>query len=200
MREQDYVVGAYLASRQLELGEYIRKVYEAKLINAQYVKGLNMTPQEEKYKSFFNQYSLQVKDLSDIDLEAFIEEMKEICFGGKAALDAASQEKRERKQKNKASSGFIQSLEVDNIATDAINKIRNRQQKLSKLERAVEGMVKSGIPRADAERLVSARNVRDEAPSKTPAHVSVNGDGYTPQIMTPKPVTVDWTFDDPFKK
>ena len=203
MRDEDYIVGAYLASRQLELAEFERKVYEAREVNRKLVT-IDMTPQEEKYKAFFNQYSLQVKDLSDIDLEAFIEEMKEICFGGKAALDAATQEKRERKKKT-SPKAFQVSLTIDNIATDAINKIKNREQKLSKLDKAVEGMVKAGIPRAEAERLVSARNIRDEVQKpvlteRVNAENASNGNNEPSMIPTPEPQDNAWTFKNPFEK
>lgn len=118
-----------------------------------------MTPQEELFKQLFSHEKHLVKDMNDIELIAHREELSKIAYEARARLTATDDEVRERKAKNSKKTGFITSVMTDDVTSDAINKINARQKKIDKTEKLIEGLVKLGMSRADAEKTVSAGNI-----------------------------------------
>lgn len=122
-----------------------------------------MTPQEELFASFFNDEGKIVCNMTILELRAHREELAKIAFEARARLTRVDDEERQRKAKAKKergeATGFETSLQTDELTSDAINKIKGRQARISKQERTIEGLIKMGMERKDAEKLVSAGTI-----------------------------------------
>lgn len=119
-----------------------------------------MTEQEQLFAKFFNSEIELVKDMDDLTLRSHREELSRIAFEAKARLTAVGQETQERVAKNKKSKQFSTSLESDQLTTDAINTIKNREKKLNKTEKLIEQLMKlPGITRAQAEAMVNKTTI-----------------------------------------
>lgn len=120
-----------------------------------------MTPQEELFKELFNHEKVLVKDMELLELRAHREELTKIAFEARARLTAVDDE--EKGRRNKAAegkpTGFSKSVNTDEASTDAINKIKERQKKLSKADKIRDGLLKLGIGSLDADKIMSARNI-----------------------------------------
>lgn len=121
-----------------------------------------MTPQEELFAGFFRDEKVLVKDMGILELRAHREELAKIAFEARARLTAVDDEERDRKAKARKDgkpTGFSTSLQTDELTTNAINKIKERQRKLTKQEKLLEGMKKLGIDSRDAEKIMSAGSI-----------------------------------------
>jgi len=174
---------AILIERQIELGHFQIKCIRAKDINTRVCKihrqpyEGKMTPQEELFSKLFNDEKQLVKDMSDLELRAHREELSKIGFEARARLTADDDEEKVRKSKNKKSTGFERSVTTDDVSSDAINAINTRKTKLTKIEKTIDGLVKLGMSRADAEKMCSAgvilgqmRKQSDDKPAATIAN------------------------------
>lgn len=133
-----------------------------------------MTSAEELFAKFFSGEKMLVQSMDDLQLRAHREELQKIAFEARARLTAVDDEGRERGAKRKK--GFQTSVEVDEASSDLINTVKERQKKLTKIERLVEKLMEMpGITREDAERMVSAghqlelRERKKEVVSASPA-------------------------------
>jgi hypothetical protein len=112
-----------------------------------------LTPQEELYAEFFRNEKQQVISLGDAELDDHIDELANIAFEAKARLYAAKDEKSERRAKNKK--GFTANVTSDELSSDALNAVTERQVKLNKRERMIKNLMdKVGLDRATAEAMV----------------------------------------------
>jgi hypothetical protein len=121
------------------------------------LSGWIMTPNEELFAKFFNNEKALVAKMDDLQLRAHREELSKIAFEARVRLTAINEEGQERNAKSKRSKGYETSIESDAEASDAINRIKERQKKLTKTEKLIENLMKlPGIDRAIAEKMVSA--------------------------------------------
>lgn len=134
-------------------------------INALIARRANMTPGEELHAKLYNGYKVKVKDMSDLDMRAFREELAKIAFEAKAGIGAVDDEERERKKARKKAdgpSGFERNVNVDETTSDAINNIKKRAAKLSKQEKWKKTLMEDMfMSEEDADRAISARNIKD---------------------------------------
>lgn len=152
-----------------------------------------MTPQEELFASFFNDERAQIKDMGVLEMRAHREELAKIAFEARARLTAVDDEERTRRSKKEKDSsgkptGFSTSLQTDELTSDAINKIGERKKKMSKQDKTLEGLIKLGMDRKGAEKLMSAgtilakvRENEKKAGSETPESVTNFSNPFKPQ-------------------
>lgn len=115
-----------------------------------------MTPQEELFKELFNHETLLVKDMDALTLRAHREELAKIAFEARARLSAADNEEKQRKPK-KEDKGFQRSINGDDVTSDVINTVKDRQKRLTKQEKIIEGLMKlPGFDRKLAEETLTA--------------------------------------------
>lgn len=143
-------------------GEWEYKLINAKLHNRQAfillkqpitAERFKLTPQEELYAEFFRNEKQQVISLGDAELDDHIDELAKIAFEAKARLYAAKDEKSERRAKTKK--GFTANVTSDELSSDALNAVTERQVKLNKRERMIKNLMdKVGLDRATAEAMV----------------------------------------------
>lgn len=115
-----------------------------------------LTPQEELFATLFNGYKTKpaVVAMTDLELHAHREELCEIAFKARAHIGAVDEIIKERKPKQEKY--FHRSIEGDSTSSDAINIVKERQARLTKREKIIEGLVKLGYTQADAEKKMSA--------------------------------------------
>lgn len=122
--------------------------------------GKTVTPQEELFSQLFNHEKILVKDMDMLSLRAHREELAKIAFEARARLTAADDEENDRKKKrSEGTKGFERSVNTDETTTNAINKIKERQKKLSGKEKIREGLValySKGMTRLEAEKAADA--------------------------------------------
>jgi hypothetical protein len=118
-----------------------------------------MTPQEELFAELFNGYKTKpsVNAMTDLELRAHREELSKIAFEAKAYAHAVDDILKERKPKGPQ--GFARSVNIDDVSTDAINTIKERQKRMSKADKIQAGLEKLGISTADAAKLMSAGTI-----------------------------------------
>lgn len=134
------------------------------------IRGLpRMTPQEELFAELFNHEKILVKDMQTLELRAHREELAKIAFEARARLTAVDDEDNNRKKVNSDSKprGFERSLNTDETTTNAINRIKDRQTRMSKAEKIQAGLEKLGISTADAEAIMSAGVIKARLSNKT---------------------------------
>lgn len=122
-----------------------------------------MTPQEELFVKFFNQTALEIKDLNDIELQAYREELSLIALEARAKQTAVIEEDENRKKKRgrKLTELEQRSVTTDETTTDAINAINRRSAKLSKMDKVKKSLMEMGMSEAEAEQIISARTVAE---------------------------------------
>lgn len=156
----------------------------------------NMTPQEQLYADFFKNEKARISAMNDLELDEHIEELQKITFEARARLDSAKDGQKERRKK--ANKGFAASVQSDELSSNAINAITERNIKLSKREKLIAGLMKQGVDRATAELMVPADKM-----SKGKAAVNAEK---LQQALTVTPIeekeqpTIPFTYSNPFAK
>lgn len=159
----------YLTQKEDELGSFTLQVIQAKKANKQACLeakllegtiGFSMTPQEELFAKFFANEAVRVKEMDDLTLKAHREELAAIAFEARARLTAVDEEDRERTRKGVKRQGF--ETEDGDITSDAINTIKERQKRMSKMEKLRKNLEEMGVESADIDKILSARNIRDK--------------------------------------
>jgi hypothetical protein len=121
-----------------------------------------MTSQEELFSKLFNHEKVLVKDMDILTLRAHREELAKIAFEARARLTAVDDEEKGRKKKadgNGKPTGFSRNLNTDEATTDAINAVKDRQKRMSKNDKIIEGLIKLGYSREDAEKKMTAGTI-----------------------------------------
>lgn len=131
-----------------------------------------MTPQEELFSQLFNHEKALVCDMDTLTLRAHREELAKIAFEARARLTAVDDEDNERKKKsNPKPKGFERNVNDNDIDKDAINVVKERQKRMSKLDKIQAGLVALGISTADASKLMTngavLARVKDAASKET---------------------------------
>lgn len=173
----------------------------------------HMTPNEELFKRFFAEVPSLVKDMDDLQLRAFREEMSEIALKARAYLYGADEEEKSRNKRNKSFSAPTRNLEQDEISSNAINAIKTRKERMSKTDKAIENLMKlPGFTREMAENLYSAkklvevRDIKAKSPSASTADIvkSIVGDSSASSINSAKTesdkIVENKPFVNPFAK
>jgi len=121
-----------------------------------------MTPQEQLFADFFNHEKLLVKDMDMLTLRAHREGLQKIAFEARARLSSVDDEEKTRaKRTNKDKvTGFERSLNIDESSSAAINTIKERQKRLTKVEKIQAGLEKLGISSTDAVKLMQAGTIK----------------------------------------
>jgi hypothetical protein len=122
-----------------------------------------MTPQEELFSKLFNHEKLLVKDMDLLTLRAHREELAQMAYEARARLSAVDDEEKSRKKKNgpQGPTGFQRSLNIDDVTSDAINNVKERQKKLTRSESVRAGLLKI-MSVEDADKAMAARNISDK--------------------------------------
>jgi len=104
-----------------------------------------MTEQEELYSKFFNKGKLLVADMDLTQLREHRETLAQIAFEAKATLAAADDELRERKAKSsvKGKEWLVTPTGPDQTTSDAINAVAVRKQRMSKMDKLRNDLLKS---------------------------------------------------------
>lgn len=116
-----------------------------------------MTPQEELFSKFFNHEKILVSTMNTLELRAHREELVKIAFEARARITADDDEEKNRRPKNDGKpTGFARSVNGDTATSELINTVKVRQKGLTKKEKLIEGLIKLGYSRSDAEKKMTA--------------------------------------------
>lgn len=152
--------------KYLPLGEHA-----IERINDLQSRGKTMTPSEELYAKIFSGHAPVVAQMSDLDLNAHREELAKIIFEAKACIGAADSEiteRKKRKRKADGPTGFERNLNIDETSSDAINTIKERQKKLTAMEKIQKKLMEiPGMDAGFAEGVTSARNIKAQIDKPT---------------------------------
>jgi hypothetical protein len=110
-------------------------------------KDLHMTQDEREklFEQFFNKEKIVVKDMDDFQLAKNIEVLESIALEAKARVSAADWERRERRAKT-GNKDWLATVESPNQAvSDAINTVKTRQARMSKMDKIRQQLRDSGI-------------------------------------------------------
>lgn len=116
-----------------------------------------MTPREEKFKEFFQSEVLLVKDMDTLTLRAHIQELSDIAHEARARLTAADGELRTRDKK--PGTGFEANVNVDEVTSDAINKIQKGARKLTKEDKVRASLRAAGMSEEDIDTMMSPQTI-----------------------------------------
>ncbi len=130
----------------------------------------SMTPNEELFAKFYNHEKLLVKDMDVVQLRTHREELAKIAFEAKARLVAADDEGRERKAKTDNKQWLVSSDEV--LSTDAINAPKIRKDRMSKIDKMREQLLKAGIEEATVNEMIG--NLEKKATERNLKTVTFN--------------------------
>lgn len=117
-------------------------------------KELSMTPQEELFAKFYNHEKVLVKDMDHVQLREHREELQKIAFEAKARLVAADDEARERKAKTANKEWLVTDAKPDFDVTNAINVVKKRAERMSKMDKLSDQLRKAGIDEATIKEMV----------------------------------------------
>jgi hypothetical protein len=141
----------------------------------------NMTPQEKLFAQLFYHETKLVKDMDLLTLRAHREELSKIAFEARARLSAAdAHEEKIKRDSNSKPKGFERSLNVDDTTMGAINKIKERQVRLTKAEKIQAGLEKLGISSTDAAKLMSAGNILGQLKDKKSKDIMMGKETHSP--------------------
>lgn len=120
-----------------------------------------MTEQEELFAKFYNHEKILVKDMDYIQLKTHREELQTIAFEAKARLVAADDETRERKAKTSNKEWLVTDTNPNMNVSDAINVVKTRAARMSKMDKLREQLKTAGIDSATINEMV--RNLESKA-------------------------------------
>lgn len=124
-----------------------------------------MTEQEELYAKFYNMGKVLVVDMDTIQLREHIETLSQIAFEAKATLAAAHDELRERKAKTTKREWTLTPTGPDANVTDAINAVKIRKDRMSKMDRLALQLRGAGIDEETVKEMVT--NLERKATEKS---------------------------------
>jgi hypothetical protein len=106
-----------------------------------------VTENEKLYSDFYNKEKVFVKDMDITELREHRELLSTIAFEARATLAAADDELRERKAKsNSKTKDWTLTLNTpDSVSSDAINAVKVRKERMSKLDRMKVQLLSAGI-------------------------------------------------------
>ena len=116
---------------------------------------LQMTPQEELFSKFYFHEKILIKDMDIPTLREHREELGRIAFEAKVRKIANDDETRERQAKSGNKEWLVTSNEPDIAVTDAINAVKIRKERMSKMDRLKEQLLTAGIEESLANEMVA---------------------------------------------
>lgn len=140
-----------------------RSVFEA-LTNVD-IEGLvnKMTPKEELFAKFFSQAVTKATDLNMEGLVSWIDELEEIVFEAKAMLQGADSVKKARVAKLRIDEkDKIKTQDSNYGVSDAINSVAKRKDRMTKIDKLVEGMRHMGISEEDIKLAIGNISVNED--------------------------------------
>lgn len=120
-----------------------------------------MTEQEELFAKFYNHMKVLVKDMDNVQLREHREELQKIVFQGRASLQAVDDETRERKAKSSNKEWILTDTNPDVKVSDAINVVKVRAARMSKMDKLKKQLESAGIDEATIKEMV--RNLETRA-------------------------------------
>jgi len=164
----------------------IQGLLDLKAFTDNQTENKKMTPQEELFARFYNHERILVKDINDIQLREHREELSKISFEAKARLVSADDETRERKAKTSNKEWLLTTADV--VSTDAINAVKVRKERMSKMDKMKEQLLKAGIDEDTVKEMI--RNLESKATEKNVKTITFNKPVTEPsavQVITIKP-------------
>lgn len=104
----------------------------------------SMTDNEKLYAEFYAKQKLFIKDMDMTQLREHREKLAEIAFQAKASLAAADDDLRERRAKEGKKDWLVTPVQP-NQHTDAINAVKLRKERMSKLDKQRADLLKLGM-------------------------------------------------------
>lgn len=124
---------------------------------------IDMTPQEELFAKLFNHEIEFVKDMSILEIRAHREELARITYEGSVRIRAVDHVEKERIKAKKISegpTGIERNKNVDEQTSQAINVVKERQKRLTKLDKIKENLLKiDGMDASFVEGLMKNKNI-----------------------------------------
>jgi hypothetical protein len=114
-----------------------------------------VTPNEELFAKFYSEEMLLVQGMNDADLDEHIHELESIAREAKSRITAATENKRTRAAKSGNKSWKVEPLGPDPTVTDSLNKVKQRSQRMSKLDKMRDSMAALGIPQSELDQMLS---------------------------------------------
>lgn len=154
---------SWISAKYQMLVELERGIFDCNGVLSRYdydwegrAKKLTMsTPNEDLHAKFFNEEALLVVNMSDIDLDEHIHELETIAREAKARILAATEEKRTRRAKAGNKAWRIEPNGPDPNVTDSLNKVKQRSQRMGKLDTMRQKMSALGLSDADIDAMMS---------------------------------------------
>jgi hypothetical protein len=115
----------------------------------------NMTPNEELFAKFYNEEAVLVQPMNDIELDEHIHELETIAREAKARILASKEERQTRTAKKGTKAWKVEPIGPDPTVTDSINKVKQRSQRMSKLDSMRERLSSIGIADSEIEQMIS---------------------------------------------
>jgi hypothetical protein len=133
-----------------------------------------MTPQEELYAKFYNKGKLLVADMDMTQLREHREELARVAFEAKAMLASTDDELRERKAKStsKTKEWILTPTDVDQNTSDAINAVKVRKDRMSKIDKMRTQLLNAGIDEETVKEMIG--NLERKATEKNLKTVTFN--------------------------
>lgn len=139
-----------------------------------------MTQQEDLYAQFYNKSKLFVKDMDLTQLREHRDNLSQIAFEAKAALAGADDELRERKAKSSKKEWTITPTGPDVLTSDAINAVKVRASRMSKMDKVRKQLLSAGIDEdtvnimvANLERKATEQNLKTVTFNKPTTEMAV---------------------------
>lgn len=108
-------------------------------------KELNVTPEEELYAKFYHHQKVLVKDMDLLQLREHRKELANVALEAKARVVATDDELRERNAKTKTKDWLTTDTRQPYDVSSAINVPKLRKNRMSKMDRLREDLVKAGL-------------------------------------------------------
>lgn len=120
---------------------------------------LTMTKDEELFAKYYTAGKILVESMTDDALLTHISDLKEILLEARAHMQAATDKIREsRKGKNK---DWLVSVETDQVTSEAIAAVSVRKDRMSKLDKLREQLLKGGMDEEIVNEMI--RNMNSKA-------------------------------------
>jgi len=114
--------------------------------NLKYSQEDKVTDKEELFVKFYQRGKTLVSAMTDSDLRDHREGLHKIVIEAKASFQAADDEIRERDARKKSKDReWLRTVDNSVSVSDALNTIKTRKERMSKLDKARENLLKAGI-------------------------------------------------------
>ena len=153
-----------------------------------------MNEQEELFAKFYNHEKTLVPLMDIAQLREHREELQKIAFEARARLVAVDDETRERKAKTSNKEWLVTDTNVN--VSDAINVVKQRAARMSKMDKLIEQLSKAGIDNATIREMV--RGLEKKATNsalKTVTFTKPSKEVSAVQVKETKPVVSNEPFN-----